>query len=190
MFQSNMIIVAQIINAEAVTTFAIADRLFGLITFAIGLMLMPLWPAYGEALASLDTDWIRQNFRRSLLASIVVSIIMSGGALLFGPTLIRWWVGEAILVPFSVLLGFAVWKVMEAIGNAVAILLNGLNEIRSQAILAVFNAAANLTLKIWLVGEFGLPGVMLATILAYSVFALPWLVWLVRSALLRMDGCS
>jgi O-antigen/teichoic acid export membrane protein len=183
MFQSNAIVIAQLMGAADVATFTIAERLFGLISFILGLLLVPLWPAYGEALANRDDQWIKRTFRQSLVYSAILATVLSCIFVILSPLLIDWWIGGSIVVPFTVLLGFGIWKVIEAIGNAVAILLNGLNVIGLQAALAVINTIANLALKIWMVDRFGLSGVMFATILAYSVFALPWLAFLVRRAL-------
>ncbi|MGI9351892.1 MAG: lipopolysaccharide biosynthesis protein [Rhizobiaceae bacterium] len=187
MFQSNAIIIAQVLNAEAVATYTVAERMFGLVGLLLSLLMMPLWPAYGEALTSGDLDWVKTTFKRSVFFSFVLSAMLSSILVLLGPTLIQLWVGDVVVVPFMLILGLGVWKIIEAVGNAAAMLLNGLNEIGVQALLAVLNAVASIAAKIWLVDRFGLPGVMLATIGAYSIFALPWLGLMVQTALRRIE---
>ena len=188
MFQTNAIFIAQILGPEAVSTFVIAERLFSPTTFIIGLILIPIWPAYREALENNDNDWIKRIFKKSLIFSLGFSAVLSVFFVITGASLISFWVGDKIIVPISVLVGLGIWKVMEAAGNAVAMLLNGLNVIGLQAALAVLNAIANLGLKIWLIELLGLPGVMLATIIAYGVFALPWLAIMTKRALMHQES--
>lgn len=187
LFQSNAIIVAQLVNAESVATYSVAERLFGIVGVLLSLLLMPLWPAYGEAVSSRDLRWVRCTFRRSVLVSLVLALLLSSLFVALGPTLIHWWVGDIVLVPFTLILGLGVWKVMEAVGNSMAMLLNGLNEIGVQALLAVLSAVVSIGMKIWMVDRFGLAGVILATIVTYSLFALPWLGWMVKIALQRIE---
>src|SRR5207249_6200533 len=45
-------------------------------------------------------------------------------------TLFRSWVNQAIYVPISFVAIYAVWAIVDAVGNAFAMFMNGVNEIR------------------------------------------------------------
>jgi len=66
--------------------------------------------------------------------------------------------------------------VLETAGSALAAFLNGANLLRLQVITASVMGITAITLKFVLVVKIGLPGVVLATILAYLFLVLvPWL---------------
>jgi O-antigen/teichoic acid export membrane protein len=188
MFQANPIIVAQVLDAKAVAAFAVPDRLFGVIGAVLAIVLSPLWPAYGDAVARGDFQWVKRTFRRSLIFSIFSAIVLGLILLLAGPTFIHWWIGSAVAVPFALIAGLAIWKIMEAAGNAVAMLLNGANKLRVQVACALVTTIASIVFKVWFTRNFGIAGIPLAMILAYGIFSLPFLGYSVRRALRQLSG--
>jgi O-antigen/teichoic acid export membrane protein len=183
MFQINALIIAQLLGPEAVANYAVPERLFAVLTTIASLILAPLWPAYGEAAARGNVVWLRRTLRRSLIYGIGTIAALSGLLVLTASSLLEWWVGDAVAVPFAVILGLGVWKVIEVGGSAVAMFLNGVNELRVQVVFAVITAAASLGLKLWWTPLFGIAGVIYATILAYAVLTVPFLGMASRRAL-------
>lgn len=180
-YTSDSIVIAQLLGAAAVAQYAVPEKLFGLVALAIAMVLAPLWPAYGEAIARGDHAWVRRTLKRSLLLAIGLVGITSAGLLLAGPMLINVWVGGVISVPFSMLVALAVWKVVEAGGNAVAMYLNGAHVIGLQVAVAVSVAASALYLKFLFITMFGIAGAVWATVVAYLVFAaVPYAYFLPR----------
>lgn len=188
MFQINNLIIAQMLGAEAVATYAVPERMFAIVGMVLAFVLTPLWPAYGDAVARGDIAWVRRTLRLSLVVGMSGAAAMSLVLVIAGPTLLHYWVGNAIEVPFALLLGFAAWKVIEAFGNGTAMFLNGINALRIQLVFAVINVVTSLVLKIWLVRLFGLPGVMYATCLAYGLIAAPAVIWVVRRSLAQIEA--
>lgn len=187
MFQSNAIIIARILGAEAVASFAVPERMFAMIGVILSLVLTPLWPAYGEAAARGDIAWVRRTLRRSLILTVIVASVFSLTLVLLGPTLIKWWVGGVVAPPLTLILALGVWKVIEAVGNAVAMFLNGVNEIAIQAVFGVIAAVATILLRIWWVRALGLPGAVLGIIVPYGLLAIPFLTYAIRHALNRIE---
>lgn len=186
MFQINTLIIAQMLGAEAVATYAVPERMFAIVGMVLAFVMTPLWPAYGDAVARGDIAWVRRTLRLSLVVGMGGAAAMSLVLVLAGPALLRLWVGNAVVVPFALILGFGGWKVIEAGGTALAMFLNGVNALRIQMVFAVVNVLTSLLLKIWLIDLFGLPGVMYATIIAYGLIALPPLVWVVRRSMAQI----
>lgn len=183
MFQLNALIIAQLMGPKAVAAYAVPEKLFAVITTISMLFLSPLWPAYGDAAARGDLAWLRRTLRRSLIGGIGATLVLAALLVVAAPALLHRWVGDAVTVPFALILGFGVWKVIEAGGSAVAIFLNGVNELKVQVVLAVIGAAVSVPLKIWWVERYGLPGIMAATIVAYGVLTVPFLGLAARRAL-------
>ena len=188
LFQINALIIAQVLGASAVATYAVPDRMFAIVGMVLAVVLTPLWPAYGDAVARGDVGWARRTLRRSLVLGIGAAAAMSAVLVLAGPQLIHWWVGNAVSVPFALILGLGVWKVIEAWGNAGAMFLNGINALRIQIVAALANVALSIALKVWWAGLFGLPGVIWATVVSYLLIGVPFTVYAIRSSLRRMQA--
>jgi O-antigen/teichoic acid export membrane protein len=190
MFQANPIIVAQVLDAKAVAAFAVPDRLFGVIGAVLAIVLTPLWPAYGDAVARGDFEWAKRTLRRSLILSICSASMLAIMLLFAGETLIHWWIGSSVAVPFALIAGLAVWKIMEAAGNAVAMFLNGANQLGVQVACALVTTIASIVLKVWLTRSIGIAGIPLGMILSYGVFALPFLGVSASHALRQLSGAQ
>lgn len=189
-FTSDNLILAQLLGPAAVATYSVATKVFSVVAVVLQLGLMPLWPAYAEALARGDVHWARAALRRSTRLSLLVSAAASLGLLLAGDTLIRLWVGASLLPPPSLMLALAAWAVTAAVGNSISMFLNGAGWLTSQAVVALVVAALALAGKVWLTPHLGVAGVVWATEIAYLVFSLlPWSLFLPR-VLLRLEGSS
>jgi O-antigen/teichoic acid export membrane protein len=180
-FASDSLVIAQRLGAASVADYAVPERMFSVIATVLAIVLSPLWPAYGEAIARRDHDWVNRTLRRSIALSVGVAAVGSLMLVAMGPWLLKLWVGREISPPFLLLLGLGVWKVIEAGGNAVAMYLNGAHVVRLQVIVGILTGVSALTLKIVFVGYIGVAGTVWATILCYLAFtALPYFVFLRR----------
>jgi hypothetical protein len=108
---------------------------------------------------------------RSLTLAIGISALASASLLLAAPTLIKHWVASAITPAPYLLLSLAIWKVVEAGGNAVAMFLNGAGVIGLQVAVAVSTAIFALALKLVLIPGLGVAGAVWATVIAYMAIA-------------------
>jgi O-antigen/teichoic acid export membrane protein len=187
-FASDNVVIAQVLGAESVTDYAVPERMFGFISAILGMALMPLWPAYGEAISRGDHSWVRRILRRSFLISIGLAAAASTCLVLAGPRLMALWVGHAIEPLFLLMLGFGVWKVIEAGGNAIAMFLNGAHVVRVQVVVATITAIVVIVLKVVLVTFIGIPGAIWATVIGYSTCtALPYFFIIPRMLVTRYD---
>lgn len=193
-YASDNLVIAQLLGASAVTEYAVPEKLFSLIAMALAIMLVPLWPAYGEALARGDVQWVRTAFGRSLAIALGVASALSLLLVVCAPKLLSLWLGHPVNPPMLLLVGLGLWKIIEAGGNAVAVLLNGANVVRVQIIVAILTGICALTLKIVLIGQIGIAGTVWASIIAFSLISvLPLGIWAVPRALklgARHNGAS
>ena len=152
-------------------------QMFGLIGTVTSMALSPLWPAYGEAIARGDHDWVKQTLYRSIILSVGVAACLSATLVFAGPWLLKLWVGKEINPPFLLILGLGTWKIVEAGGNAAAMYLNGANIVRAQIVLATITGVATIGFKIFIVKEVGISGVPWSVIVTYLIFtAAPLLI--------------
>jgi O-antigen/teichoic acid export membrane protein len=180
-FQSDNIIIARILGAEAVAGYDVALKLATLPAMFIGFVVVAQWPAYGEALTRGDTDWIRHTFFRTLRVCMAVTIPFAAILLGWGDHIIRLWAGPEVVPSIDLLAGMAAWSLLLVIGSVVSALLNGLHVVRFQAVCAMLMAVGNILLSIYLVGKIGITGAIYGTLAAYTLFALlPYMYYVPR----------
>ena len=190
LFQTNALIVAQVLGAEAVAAYAVPERMFAVVATVLALVFTPLWPAYGDAAARGDYRWARRTLHRSLVLGVGGAAALSGLLVAAGPQLIVWWVGEGLVVPFAMLAGMGLWRVIEGAGNAGAMFLNGVNRLKIQVLAALACLIVSIPLRLWWTQAFGLPGIIWATVASYALVALPVMAVAVRRELARMEAAQ
>jgi O-antigen/teichoic acid export membrane protein len=175
------LVITQVISPEAVTHYAIPAQLFKLSTAFIALLSLPLWPAYGEALARGDGQWVRQTFRRSLNLIFLLSVVSVIVLIMLAPTILRIWVGRTSETPIDLLIALAIWSVIMNMASATSILLNSASVIRFQVYCASTMAVANLALSVFLTHQWGISGVVWGSIISFLIFVIvPYTVYLPR----------
>lgn len=170
------IIITQILGPESVTQFAVPMRMFLLVRSVGSMFVINLWPAYGEALARGDVQWVKKTVVRSVALSLLGFGPVALGLAVFGRQLVHVWVGPQIQPSHLLLAGAAVWVVVDLCGQAMCTFLCGANLMKFQAILYVATATANLPGKLFALKLFGLSGVVwttaLTTVLGTGAIAL------------------
>lgn len=178
-YSSDNIVIAQMLGASAVAEFAVPDRLFAQVSLIVGFVVMPLWPAFGEALSRGDRAWARRTLIRGTGLAALASFVVSAALVFAGPTILYYWVGNVVQPSFLLLLGLGVWRTIEATAGPSSMYLNGLRAVRFQVVMATVTAAVALGLKVLLLERFGVEIIPWITILSFLVFgALPMVIFL------------
>jgi O-antigen/teichoic acid export membrane protein len=166
-WSSDLLLISLILGPAHSAVFGIAQRMFQFVTQPVALLLLPLWATYAEASARGDRQYIRTTLLYSIAITFGVTLFVSG--VLFGlhQQILEQWVGDGVAVPQSVMLGFALWTVIESCGIAFAMFLNGTAVLRPQLFVTTVFCLIVLPLKIYGLLNFGLPAVIYSTITAY-----------------------
>ena len=186
-FTSDNIVIAQILGAAAVAVYAVPQKLFSIVSVLVTIGLGPMWPAYGEAIARGDIEWVRKAFWGSL--RWVVLVVTPTCALLafIGPWIVRVVMGKSLSVPISVFIILGIWGAVAAVSNVVAVLLNGSGELRDQTIIATIASVSNLALSISLTRRFGVLGVCLGSIISQLTITIPAYIFVIRRLFSRLS---
>ena len=168
-FQSDVIVAARVVGPEAAAQYSVGFRLFMLVPAIVAMVTLPLWPAYGEALARGDRDWVARTLRTSMLGVLAVTAAASVLVLLLSGPILAIWLGSAVSLPVALQVGLAVWAVLSATFNAAAMLFNAAGELRFQVTVATIMAVTSIVASIILGRSFGVAGVIWGTVIAYSV---------------------
>jgi O-antigen/teichoic acid export membrane protein len=187
-FSADNFIIARILGAVHVPDYAIPQRMFALITMMLGMLTAPLWPAYGEAISRGDMTWVRRTLRRSMLIVLSASTLAVALLLPLSHSLIYLWVGPRIHPPFVLLLGIAIWTVVNCCGDALAAFLNGASIIRFQVMVASAFGLACLATKVLFIRHFGITAIPWATLLTYMLVNAGPYTWYVPVLLKRLNA--
>ena len=165
-YESDALVLTQILGPAAVTTYSVTMRVFLVVPALAGFVLAPLWPAFGEAISRGDADWVRRTLRRALRGGLLLSI---SGALLLALVarpLIHAWAG--FRPPPLLVIAASIWIVVMTTAAVLAAFLNGARVIRSQIVLALAMMTANLGLSIAFTRWLGVSGVIWGSVAAQS----------------------
>jgi O-antigen/teichoic acid export membrane protein len=169
MFQSQPIIIAQVLGPAQVGLFNIAQRLLTLPMLVVQMFTFPLMPAYGEAQARRDWHWIRHTLWRTLAMSAGSATIMVGCLAILAKPLIRIWVGPQAVPGTGVIIGLSMYVFVAAVVSPASVMLYGVQRVGGQAIIAGLNAVVTVAGGIILTRSLGTAGMAFA--MAFALFA-------------------
>lgn len=166
------LIVARRLGAEDASGYAIAERMFGIVAVAVGVVTAPLWAAYGEALGKKDYEWARRCLRTSLWRFGLLSSLMCGALVaVFGPMVALLGAG-AVHVSLAVAVAMAAWRVVESLGSALAVYIFASERIQFVLWCGFATATVSLVAKLHLVDSFGPVALPLTTLACYTCLCL------------------
>lgn len=183
---SQPLLITQILGPAAVVPFVVSQRLITLPMEAVYLSSAPLVPAFGEARARDDWNWIRKAFRRTTAASVFLGIPM---VLILGciaQPAIRLWAGPAAVPSWTLISGLMVFNIVGVIFMATWQLLTGLQRVTPLVISTVLCAVCTIGSGVLGCIYMGVAGVAVA--MAVSKLATFWPIqWLAARKLLRSE---
>ena len=177
------LIVNELLGPIAVAQFIVVQRPFDLFLVFLLLAMQPLWPAYREAMAVGDVDWIKKTFRRTLFVSLCIALCFSLTMLLFGKRLIELWTHHAALPNTRLLEAYCLSILFSATQAPIAFLLNGLGSVRVQLIIAAPAILLSIVLKVALLPRMGLVSVPITTFAIGVALMIPVQVTYIRHLL-------
>ena len=181
-YQSDTVVIAQVLGPEAVPQYAIPVRVFLLVPLLAGFVVTPLWPAYSESISRGDIGWVRKALRRSLAFSVIVAVVATVPLVAFGRSLVHVWVGGRVTPSTALLIALGLWTVLEIVSLPLTVFLKGAGILRFQAVSGLVMAAVNLPLSIVLARSVGIAGVVYATVISIAVCeAVPLIVRVLRA---------
>jgi O-antigen/teichoic acid export membrane protein len=181
------LVAVRLLGTAATAELAVASKIFTVGQAVLNVALIPLWPAFADAIARRDGRWIRRALQFSLAASCGAGIILSAGFLLCANRAVALWLGPDATLSAGILWANAAWLVLQANGIVAAMFLNGAGVVRFQVVSALCFGLLAFGLKLLLVSPLGTSGIVWATDVAYVATVLPFYLWFMRRWLARAD---
>jgi O-antigen/teichoic acid export membrane protein len=166
-----LLLLSSIYGAAAIVPFAITQRLLGVVSTLLSVVLSPLWPAYTEAMSRGDNLWVKATFKKTIKLSIIAVLPFFIIFTFSGQWIIKLWSNDLNAVPsFDLLFVCNIWMVLFAGIRVFSMFLNGLGRFKGQslyglllpilAMIVGYNISTNLSMAfclaiVILVGELG-----------------------------------
>lgn len=165
---SDPIVLTRYLGLTAVAEYSVAQRLFSG-TSIVQFFLVPLWPAFGEAVASGDHVWVKMALRRTVVVSVTLSTASAVVIAFLAPAISVKWVPQIHQASPLLLSAFVGAAVVGGYGGAMSVFLNNRQTLNAQ--LGYFAMASIMALfaKVWLVKTMGISGVVWGTVLGYGL---------------------
>ena len=165
------IFIAQALGQEAVTTYNIAYKFFNLLIIAYTIVIAPMWSAYTDASVKGDFVWIKSTLKRTLAVwclTLVAGLVMLALSGLF----YRLWVGQSVLVPFTVSCCVFAYASLFNLNSGVTALINGVNKIHVQIITSVvFTVLYVVAVSLWGM-RHGIEGIVICMAVSYAAMSI------------------
>jgi len=170
------LIIAHQMSAAAVTEYAVPAKLASLLGLIATTLFLPLWAAYGEAIARDDYIWIRRTTLKmsvlgglAVLVSAVIMVASSG-------ILIELWVGRSFHAQTTILIFMSSLFVLMAISAPSQMLLNSVGNISIQVKAWLCFLMASVAFKYYFLSYLDIWILPLITCLVYLVCIFPVVV--------------
>jgi O-antigen/teichoic acid export membrane protein len=172
------VIIGQLLGPASVAKFGVVMKLVGMGYMVSSMFFVSMWPAYGEAFARGDYEFVRKTLRRIALLAGGLSATIALGMLLFGRWLIGWYVGPALVPALAVIGGVGTLTVANAVGDALGSFTMAVHRLKAFLIITACWTLGGLPLKLWLAKRYALTGFVWASATSYGLlFALPLILY-------------
>jgi O-antigen/teichoic acid export membrane protein len=170
-FQTDLIIVAQLFGVVEVGTYGILLKLFSIIEIISSSFNTPLWPAYNEAHTKGDYKWITRTFWKSITLTTIWAVLAGIFIVMTSPILLKYWIGTTVSVQPELIIAMSFTYVFFSISQCISTASNGIGAIQAQSIIGPIAALTNVILSIVLGHKIGIAGITISTLICIILFS-------------------
>lgn len=165
---TNNLIITQVVGPEAVTSYSVAYKYFGLISMLFVIITNTYWSAFTEAFVKKDFEWIKRVMRGMIKIWLGIIVVIAIMLVVSNPFYLLW-VGDKVKVPFMLSFFTALFVVVYIWYSIFIYFINGTGKIKLQLYTAVTVAIFNIPLSIFLAKTMGMgsSGVILGSCISY-----------------------
>lgn len=163
--QASNIIITQVLNPSEVVIYSIPQKLYSIVSISLGIISITLLPYYTEAVSVSDYLRIR-NITFKFFKFFMIVVLFSLVLLFTSEIIIKFWLGNIVKVPFSLLLLQLILVLVGGINTIFSTVLNGLGKIKIQLPIILIAVIIFIPSAIYLGKKFQLNGIVVASIMA------------------------
>lgn len=171
LYQSTNVLISYVSSPMEVTTYNLAYKLLSVSMMIYTIITVPLWPAYTDAYARGDYDWMK-NMRRKMTKILLLSIGVCISIAMLSPFIYKIWIGNSVEVPFvmtgMVCLYVMAYCWMQLNGTLVA----GMGAVLLETLVATIGMLVHIPLALYFSSYIGAYGVLVSLILINFMYAI------------------
>lgn len=171
LYLSTNVLMSNISSPIEVTRYNIAYRLLSISMMAYTIITSPLWPAYTDAYARGDYDWMT-SMRKKMMKVLSLSVLGSIALVVLSTPLYRVWIGSEIDIPIQMTLIVALYVSIFCWQNLNGTIIVAMSKIKLNVIILTIGMLVHLPLSITLSKWLGCYGVIVSMTSITFVYAL------------------
>lgn len=169
-YQSTNILISHVSSPESVTAYNIAYRYLSVAMFLFNIFTAPLWPAYTDAFARKDFDWMKGARRKMhfiLFFCCIGCIVMAA----VSPIVYRLWIGDSVQVPTLMTWLVACYVIMYGLTQVNGTIINGSGKMKLSTIVTIIGMIIFIPMALFLSSHLAQYGVVLSMIIVNVFYA-------------------
>lgn len=171
LYQTTNIIISNVAGPESVSEYNIAYKYLGIATMLYNIILAPLWPAFTNAYALRDYQWMRNIYKK--MCYVYISVVLGMIILVtISPFAYRIWLGDNIEIPLRLTIILAIFVIINSWDSLQVYMINGIGAVRLQTYVVIIGLLFHIPLAFYLGHILGAEGVILSMICINIIYSI------------------
>lgn len=167
------LLISKLFGSEDVTPYSVVYKVFYMFVAVHGIIIMPMWSAYTEAIAKGDLNWIKSTMKKVNLITLLFSFVVIIAVFVFEP-FTKIWLDKDLDFSLSLIIITACYMVAQMFANNYASFLCGAGHIKVSVVLSAVGAIFNIPLSVFFAKTMGmgLSGIILGSLCVMLISAI------------------
>jgi O-antigen/teichoic acid export membrane protein len=189
-YQSQAMIITQTLGPSQVVIFVVTYKVIALPLEVAYMGTAPFIPAFGEAKARRDWNWIRSAYKNAMVASIALGVPLAAALALVAKPLILILAGHSALPDSYLIFWLFVYTAISVCITMAGQMLSGVERPEPMVLSLILCALGCVVLGVLLAPWWGLSGVAFAMAISNIVISWPIQVYEVRRIFRSVNGAT
>ena len=167
--------IGSILGPESAGIYNICQRMLSLFAQLQALLINILWPAFTEARARQDFQWLTKSFKFLCVITLLLFALPQAIFPLWGNAVGKLWIGK-VAIDFVFLAFLGSQGAVNALCQPASVLLNSMNRAKGQTIYVGISSLFCISFLPFALSKYGLSGAPISYLLFFTTIALPCLL--------------
>ena len=160
----DMFVISNRLGLAVVGDYSLIKRIYLFSMSFHGMALLPLWPAFTEAVVKQDYPWVKRLLNKALIITSGVFVLQILVLFFCGDWVIHIWTGKQVELSMTFLL-LGGYYLIYAIANVFSVFLNSINKLKWQILFGAIALGSFVPLSSYLAPTFGVNGIALTLLI-------------------------
>ena len=171
LYQATNILISHLSGPSSVAQYNIAYKILNVVIMVYQIILTPLWPAFTDAYAKQDYEWMNRTYRKMVQVYILLAAGLCTLTILSQP-IYQLWVGNNIEIPFVLTTSIAVYTLVHSWDSLQVTLINGIGKVKLQTRVILVGLILHIPLSL-LIGKYiQIYGVIISMCIINVIYAI------------------